>query len=166
MSPFSITLLKNSLKSYRRKKKKKMPLALAVKIRSSSSICHLQVLDNWSQETPSYCLEISVSANTAGLVNLGGIGETLCLGFSLPWPESCQASSPLLPKKRRKMRKSRISGCGVAGTQPAPGFSGCRATWPAHTGSTLVLLEGKKSIRVQVEVEGRLDRNMFPVYSA
>lgn len=122
-----------------------MALALAVKTRSSSSICHLQVLHNWSPETPSYCLEISVSANTAGLVSLGGIGEPPCLGFSLPWPESCQASSPLLPKKCGKMRKAHISGCGVAGTQPAPRFSGCRATWPAHTGSTLVLLEEKKA---------------------
>lgn len=122
-----------------------MPLALAVKTRSSGRICHLQVLDNWSSDTPSYCLEISVSADTAGLASLGGIGEPPCLGFSLPWPESCQASSPLLPKKGRKMRKACISGCDVAGTQPAPGFSDCRATWPAHTGSTLVLLEGKKA---------------------
>ena len=69
-----------------------------------------------------------MSANAAGLVSLGGIGEPPCLGFSLPWPESCQASSPLLPKKCGKMRKARRSGRGVVETQPAPGFSDCRVT--------------------------------------
>lgn len=138
-----------------------MPLALAVKARSSSSICHLQVSGNWSPEAPSDCLEISVSANAAGLVSLGGIGEPPCLGFSLPWPESCQASSPLLPKKCGKMRKARRSGRGVAETQPAPGFSGCRVTWPAHTGRALIIL-GEKKHPSKSRSGGRAAQEHFP----
>lgn len=154
---FSITLLKNSLTSQRRKKKKKRkkPLALAMKTRSSSLICHPQVLNRWSPGTPSYCLKMSVSVYVAWLVNFGGIDEPLCLGFSLLWPESCQVSSPNLPEKC-----GGHAGLGVPLLGPSQPPDSLVAEWPGQlTQVVCPCILGKRNIRVKGEGEGRLDRN-------